>query len=187
MYLADQRFENTNFAEKPLPGKELDGCVFVNCNFERCNLSGVVFAECEFVGCNLSLANLKKTALKEVSFKDCKLLGLRFEECQEFLFAVRFDKCVLNHSSFYNWKLKKTLFRDSSLQEVDFSGADLTESVLDNCDLKRATFASTNLEKADFRTAYNYLLDPEQNRIKKAKFAVPGVLGLLSKYDIRIE
>jgi len=31
------------------------------------------------------------------------------------------------------------------------------------------------------------LIDPEVNRIKKAKFSVSGVPGLLNKYDIEIE
>jgi fluoroquinolone resistance protein len=43
------------------------------------------------------------------------------------------------------------------------------------------------LEKADLRTAYNYSIDPSINKIKKAKFSLPGVVGLLSKYDIEIE
>jgi hypothetical protein len=59
--------------------------------------------------------------------------------------------------------------------------------VFDNCDLTRAAFDNTNLEKADFRTAFNYSLDPEKNRIKKGRFAYPGITGLLNKYDIIIE
>jgi fluoroquinolone resistance protein len=50
-----------------------------------------------------------------------------------------------------------------------------------------AIFENTILEKADFRTAYNYTIDPVQNRIKKAKFSVTGIAGLLSRYDIAIE
>jgi fluoroquinolone resistance protein len=52
--------------------------------------------------------------------------------------------------------------------------------------LAGATFDNTNLEKADFTTAFNYLIDPDTNRIKKAKFALPGVLALLNKHDIVI-
>jgi fluoroquinolone resistance protein len=63
---------------------------------------------------------------------------------------------------------------------------DLTGSLFDNCDLAGATFDNTNLEKADFTTAFNYLIDPDTNRIKKAKFALPGVLALLNKHDIVI-
>jgi len=43
------------------------------------------------------------------------------------------------------------------------------------------------LEKADFREATNYFIDPEKNRIKKAKFSLNGLPGLLIPYDIIIE
>jgi len=44
----------------------------------------------------------------------------------------------------------------------------------------------TFLKKRDFRSAYNYALDPEINRIKKAKFSREGLPGLLHKYNIDI-
>jgi uncharacterized protein YjbI with pentapeptide repeats len=74
-----------------------------------------------------------------------------------------------------------------NLQETDFSEADLTSSIFDNCDLHRAIFYNTNLEKTDFRSSYNYSLDPERNRIKKARFSRLGITGLLDKYNIEIE
>jgi fluoroquinolone resistance protein len=43
------------------------------------------------------------------------------------------------------------------------------------------------IEKADFRTAYNYHLDPESNRLKGAKFSFHGLPGLLGKYGLEIE
>jgi uncharacterized protein YjbI with pentapeptide repeats len=73
------------------------------------------------------------------------------------------------------------------MKEVDFEDADLCQSVFNNCDLLNASFVKTNLEKADLRTAYNYTLDPEANKIKKARFSSQGVVGLLAKYDIEIE
>lgn len=84
-------------------------------------------------------------------------------------------------------KIRKTAFRNSQLQESDFAEADLTGAVFDNCDLTRAIFDQTVLEKTDFRTSYNYSIDPEINRIKRAKFSILGVSGLLDKYDIEIE
>jgi hypothetical protein len=59
--------------------------------------------------------------------------------------------------------------------------------MFDNCNLERATFDQTILEKSDLRTSYNYSLDPEINRIKKAKFSILSIAGLLDKYDIEIE
>jgi fluoroquinolone resistance protein len=49
-----------------------------------------------------------------------------------------------------------------------------------------SVFDRTNLEKADFRSAGNYSIDPTTNKIKKARFSLDGVAGLLDKYDIEI-
>jgi hypothetical protein len=48
-------------------------------------------------------------------------------------------------------------------------------------------FENTNIEKADFRTSFNYSINPEINRIKKAMFSKQGVVGLLNHLDIDIE
>lgn len=115
------------------------------------------------------------------------MLGLRFDDCSDFGLSFSFEGCTLNHSSFYKTKIKKTIFKNSQLQECDFSEADLTQAVFTNCDLKNAHFESTVLEKADLRTAYNYSINPELNKIKKAKFSASGIAGLLDKYDIEID
>jgi fluoroquinolone resistance protein len=83
--------------------------------------------------------------------------------------------------------LKKIQFKNSTLHEVDFTETDLSSAVFHNCDLARATFENAILEKADLRTSFNYSIDPELNRIKKAKFSIPAVIGLLDKYDIEVE
>lgn len=115
------------------------------------------------------------------------MLGLHFDTCSEFGLSFSFDSCQLNHSSFYKTKIKKTVFKNSQLQETDFVETDLTSAVFDNCNLQQAMFEQTTLEKADLRTSYNYSIDPETNRIKKAKFSFAGISGLLDKYDIEIE
>jgi uncharacterized protein YjbI with pentapeptide repeats len=94
---------------------------------------------------------------------------------------------VLNHASFYKLKLKNTRFSHCKLEEVDFSECDLSAAVFDECELTGATFDQTNLEKADFRTAVRYVINPTTNRIKKAKFSLRGVAGLLTQFDIIIE
>ena len=109
-----------------------------------------------------------------------------FNLCSDFLFAVSFENCILDLSSFYKVKLTNTGFKNCKLQEVDFVEADLTRAVFDNCDLNGANFENTILEKADFRTAYNYAMDPGVNNLRKAKFSFPAVVGLLNKYEIEI-
>jgi len=78
-------------------------------------------------------------------------------------------------------------FSNVTLVEADFTQSDLTDATFDQCELAGATFDNTILEKADLRTSFNYSLDPEKNKIKKAKFSLPAVTGLLHKYDIEID
>ena len=182
-YIQDQTFDRN----ASLQSGEYDNCIFNGCDFAEHDLSAFKFAECTFNGCNLSLAKLNGTAFRDVQFKDCKMLGLRFDSCNPFSLSFSFEGCQLNHSSFYKTKIKKTVFNDSQLRETDFAETDLTNAVFHNCDLMNAVFDRTILEKADFRTSYNYTIHPEANRIKKARFSVAGIAGLLSKYDISIE
>lgn len=83
-------------------------------------------------------------------------------------------------------KLHKTKFTKCEMVEVDFGRADLTGSSFNDCDLRNAVFDNTNLSKCDFRKANNYIIDPENNKISKAKFSLLGIPGLLTKHDIVI-
>lgn len=186
-YFEDQTFESIDFSKKPLALGEYEGCSFINCNFSDTDLSEIQFIDCQFKSCNLSMVKTIKTSFNGIAFQDCKILGVNFENCSEFLFKVDFNKCILNFSSFYKRNLKKTAFQGCILQETDFTQADLTGALFDQCDLLNTKFEQTNLEKADLRSAVNYSIDPEINRVKKAKFSLQGITGLLDKYDIEIE
>lgn len=185
-YFEEQVYEGVDYREKGLAKGQYEACTFINCDFSNSDLSNISFAECHFKSCNLSNVNLEQATLNDAKFSDCKMLGMLFERCSEFLFTVEFDNCVLNFSSFYKRVVKKTSFRKCSLQEVDFIEADLTSSVFDGCDLMGAKFENTTLEKVDFSTAYNYAIDPALNRMKKARFSLTGLPGLLSAWDLVI-
>ena len=103
------------------------------------------------------------------------------------LFSVKFESCVLDHSSFYQTKMKSTVFNACQLHEVDFTNADLQASVFNGSDLKGAVFSMSNLEQADFRNAINFLIDPEMNKVKKSKFIQSSLSGLLTKYQLEID
>ena len=133
------------------------------------------------------MVKLGGTGFNDTLFADCKMLGLHFEHCRQLPFSVSFQGCNLSHSSFYGVKLKQATFRHCVMHEVDFSNAELQAANLEGCDLLKALFENTNLEKADLTTAINFSIDPEKNRLKKARFSTGGLAGLLSKYDIRIE
>ena len=186
-FTQDQIFDKLDFTQEPLTKGEYENCKFTNCNFEETNLNDIKFISCDFHDCNWSLAQLNGTVLREVKFRDCKMLGLQFETCNDFGLSFSFENCQLNHSTFFQMNIKKTIFRNCQLREIDFSESNLSNVVFDNCDLSQAIFINTVLDKADFRTAYNYSIDPESNRLKKAKFSILGISGLLDKYDLVIE
>ena len=180
-------FKNITFGEeKPLNGV-YEECRFIHCNLNNADLSAITFRNCTFDGCDLSLAKLNETGFQEVRFANSKLLGLQFCDCRELLLEFEFDQCMLKLSNFQRLNLKNTKFTDCDLQEADFTGAGLTGASFDNCDLLRATFDHTNLEKADFRSAHNFSINPEINRLRKAKFSLAGVAGLLDVYGVEIE
>ena len=84
-------------------------------------------------------------------------------------------------------KTGKTSFISCTMHEVDFVETNLNSSLFDDCDLSGTQFDNSNLEKCDFYSSYNYGINPDFNKIKKAKFSVRGVVGLLEKYDIIIK
>jgi uncharacterized protein YjbI with pentapeptide repeats len=188
-----QPFTERRCYEKILFGKEnpLQG-IYEECRFSRClmngtDLSAVTFSNCLFDGCDLSLARVRDTSFREVRFSDCKLLGVQFSECRAFLLELAFERCVLKLSMFNRLQLKNTVFTHCDLREADFSEADLTGAVFSKCDLSGTIFEHTNLEKTDFRSAFNFSINPESNRLRKARFTLPGVSGLLDRYGIEIE
>lgn len=184
--IEDQTF--TKITAESLTAKKstFENCRFINCNFSYADLSKQVFTDCEFEGCNLSLVKLTETGLQDIRFKDCKLSGADFSKSQDFLFAVNFESCILDNAIFYKKKNKGAKFLDCSMVETDFTEADLTDVIFDNCNLNRAFFDHTILKNAELSTSYNFIIDPDNNEVKKAKFSVQGLPGLLAKYGIRI-
>ncbi len=186
-FISDKTFNNIDYSVNELPKAEYDNCTFIDCVFADTYISNISFLECEFIDCNLSMAKPKQTTLKDVRFNNCKLVGFPFNTCNDFLMSLDFNGCNLNLASFSNLNLKNTQFKNCNLQEADFTRADLTASEFSDCDLNRAIFDNTNLEKADFTSANNFLINPEINRLKFAKFSKNNVIGLLKKYNIKIE
>jgi len=185
-FVENKEFKRIDFRTESLAVEYAD-CLFENCHFQEVDLSGISFDNCRFEGCDLSLAKVRDTAFREIRFSNCKLLGIRFEYGNTFGLSLDFTGCLLNFASFFRLKLKETVFKNCQLVETDFAETDLSGAVFDECDLAGATFDHTNLEKADFRTAVNYIIHPESNRIKKAKFSAAGLAGLLTGYGIEIE
>ncbi|UFH53374.1 pentapeptide repeat-containing protein [Spirosoma sp. KNUC1025] len=167
----EQEFEQCTFRKLDLSKVELTNSNFVNCRFDDCNLTNVV---------------VKNTKLYDVSFAGCKLAHVDFGTCNPFGFHVTFQECQLDYSVFLNRKLKKAHFTDCSLKEVHFLQCDLTGTSFNHCNLELARFDNNNLTQVDFSTSYNLELNPDENKLKKARFSLHNLPGLLTRYDLVI-
>ncbi len=180
-------FTKIDYTEKTLRDREFCKCRFVGCVFLKSNLMGNNFEDCAFENCNFSMTKVKGSGFRNANFKECKIIGVDFSECNKYMFSFSFYKCHLDYSTFLGTKLMKTKFEKCSMKETDFSEANLSGSELLDCDLTGAIFSNTVLEKVDFRTANNYSIDPEFNRLKKAKFSAFNLEGLLYKHQLDID
>lgn len=187
VYITDKVFDKADFVSSGLAKAVYENCTFVNCDLTSISLAGCSFEDCGFTGCNLSNVPLAGAAIRSVVFKNCKMLGLRFYDCNGYLFKATFEGCNLSLSSFYKLRLKDPVFVNCLMQETDLTESDLTAALFDNCDLSFAVFDNTILEKADLRTAYNYTINPTNNKLKAARFSVNGLAGLLGGLGIIIE
>ncbi|RVT98380.1 pentapeptide repeat-containing protein [Mucilaginibacter limnophilus] len=184
--IEDETFSEITIIQLP-SGGTFENCKFINCNFADANFFKMSFMDCRFESCNLSLVHLSETGLQDIFFKDCKLNEVDFSRCLDFLFSVSFEDCILDNAIFHKKKNKGSRFVNCSMIETDLTEADLTDAQFINCNLHRASFSYTQLKNADLRTSYNYTINPDENNIKKARFGIHGLPGLLTKYDIRIE
>ncbi len=182
----DKTFEDISYAEKITRDTEFNNCVFKKCDLSNSEFALCKFIDCIFENCNLSMIKWGRSTLSDVVFKHCKLLGINFSLCEDFLFSVKFESCMLDYSSFMSKKMPKTVFIKSSLKEATFTQAGISGSVFNECDLLGTVFNGTDLSSVNFSTAFNYIIDPELNNINKAVFSAAGLHGLLEKYNIKI-
>lgn len=77
-------------------------------------------------------------------------------------------------------------FDHCKLNESDFTKTDLSQSIFNDCDLMNSKFENSNLNQVDFTSSYNYTIDINSCNVKKAKFSLQGLPGLLNGYGIEI-
>ena len=186
-YILDEKFEDTFFLEADIKYKEYENCTFHNCDFTDCTFQTVSFIDCNFFDCNFNDTKINYVSLRGVQFTGCNFTNVNFAMTDQVIYEFHFKDCQLDYAKFYALKLKKMQFINCSMVSVDFMGSDLTEAVFDNCNLRRAVFIDTIAYKTDFSTSYDYTIDPEKNKLKKAVFSTDGLKGLLEKYNLVIK
>jgi len=187
LFHEEESFENLILTGKAMKNLTYENCTFINCDLSEVSFSFSKFIDCTFTGCNLAMAKLAGSQLKSTLFTGCKVLGVNFADCSDSLFSVSFDNCTIDFAAFAGKKMLKTSFKNSSLKNIDFSDCDLSGSLFLNFDLDNAVFNKTILKEVDFRMAINFNIDAENNNIRKAKFSLHGLAGLLNKYNLTID
>ena len=186
-YSLDQHITGKIFKEDELMYRDFERCTFTNCDLTQCNYLGVDFTDCEFINCNFTEAKINYVSFKDVLFTGCNFTGVNFAMIDTLIFKFEFKDCILDYAKFYTLNIKGTIFTNCRLIAVDFMSANLTDVLFDNCDMHKSYFMDTIAYKTDFTTSYNYSIDPEKNKLKKAIFSKEGLKGLLAKYEIVVK
>lgn len=150
-------------------------CKFVDCVFEACDLSGVKIAN---------------TSFNEVVFDGCKLLGINWTQAKWPYIAltspIKFYNSNISYSSFYELSLTEIIIETCNAKGVDFREGRFDRGNFRLTDLEGSLFTHSSLIEADFTGAYNYNINPSENKIAKAKFSLPDALNLLGHFDVEL-
>lgn len=182
----EQLYKSIDFTEKDLSHSSFMNCTFENCNFTGSIWNNGIFSNCFFNSCNLSLVKLENCRLQHVLFTDCKIVGAEFYKCEKKFFSINSKNCLILYCNYSDLNMKRASFQKSKIKESFFTATCLVEADFTHADLQGTIFHQSDLSKADFRNAINYVIDPQTNKVKEAKFSFPEVTGLLNGFEIEI-
>lgn len=186
----NQTFDTEDFNQQVITEKEFDNCTFKNCNFTEAQLKKCKLIECTFSLCNLSNLHVNQSSFNDVFFEECKMVGINWTKAHwpiiKLSCPLRFNKCILNDSTFLGLSLREMLMTECKAHDVDFREADCFEANFSYTDFTHSLFNKTNLKKADFSESLNYQINVFENDVKGAKFSLPEAVNLLRGLEIEI-
>jgi fluoroquinolone resistance protein len=185
-FYEETKFEKLNLTNSKVVKIEFYKCSFVSCLFTKTIFEKCIFEKCTFSNCDLSIVKYNESAFIDVKFVDNKMLGIDWTLAQKPI-SVNFEKCLLNDSIFYRMDLRSSQIKKCLAQSVDFEEANLNKSECCQTDFLNSKFSGADLSFADFTGAINYSINPNNTKIKKAKFSLPEAVVLLDAWDIIIE
>jgi len=185
-----QNFNAVNLPAKEIHSVEFDGCTFNECDFSESIFNACKFIDCLFLKCNLSVVNIAHSKFSDVTFDECKIVGVDWTQASWASFKlpspIKFQKCIINDSSFFGLSLEEMVLEECKAHDVDFREGDFCESNFTYTDFLNSLFNNTNLAGADFTEAVNYNIDIYFNEIKRAKFSRYEAVRLLNNLDIEL-
>lgn len=168
--MAERRFyQGETFANYD-PGELLENAEFEDCVFDHCRWVGTRVQNCRFNACTFDHCNFSGVVFSFTTMKDAWLLNSAFRYND-------FSGMALNGFDWTGAELQQCTFDDTRLAGASFYGVRLGGTRFTRCDL----------QKADLRTAEEYTIDLETNKLKGARFSFPDVVRLLDETGIVIE
>jgi len=101
----------------------------------------------EFSNCELGHLRWAGGRISQTRFNGCKLLGAKFENV--FMEHVVFTDCKIDYAALNQMRTSgPVMFIRCSLREAEFTGCDMTRSLMDECDLALVNFESGKYSSA---------------------------------------
>lgn len=190
-----QEYINKTFSELVAPEQtvesvEFDGCTFINCDLSQSRFYKCSFIDCSFIRSNLSVIQLKLSRFSDVSFDECKMPGIDWTQISRpnliFYSPIKFNKCILNDSSFFGLDFPELEMIESKAHNVDFREGTFKKSNFTYTSFSQSLFNNTDLSESDFCEARDYQIDINFNQVKGAKFTRHEALSLLEGLEIKL-
>jgi len=191
-----KEYDECEFKGVDLTDQKITGCSFHNCSFRKCSFREVeftncLFDECRFIYCNFSLSKMKGSTFSSVTFENSQLIGIDWTitgwRRSRLFTPVAFRESVINYGTFSGLNLSRVKIVKCIARNVDFSEADLTQADCSETDFTDSIFLHTNLSEANFLGATGYAIDPANNVLKKARFAMPEAISLLTNLGVVLD
>jgi uncharacterized protein YjbI with pentapeptide repeats len=182
--------EGKVYCDLDFRGAELSEKVFRDCTFTNVIFAEARLRECRFEDCvvclsDWTMAKVYGTALRGVKFEGSKLMGIDWSDGHRSLDAS-FKECVLDYCSFVQIDLRKLVFKDCRMLEVNFTEANLTETDFSGSNLDRCHFHQTNLSHANLAGATNVRLNPAENKVKGATISLDAAIGIVTSIGMHV-
>ncbi|MGS2743827.1 pentapeptide repeat-containing protein [Halomonas sp. LS-001] len=186
----DAHFEKLSLPDGRYRHIEFEDCRFSDCDFSASKFHHCKFTNCVFERCNLSLIDLSSSKLFAVNFQDSKLVGVDWTKASwpiyHLDFELRFQRCILNDSSFFGLTLNALVIEECKSHEVDFREGNFKGSTMTHSDFTRCLFMHTNLQSVDFSDSMAYAINILENDVKGARFSRYEALNLLECLGIEL-
>jgi uncharacterized protein YjbI with pentapeptide repeats len=183
-------YENELIGRDAVWPAELEGIDFTDCTIVGGELRSLRLRRCRFFDCRFervdaSAADWTDCTLRGVTFFDSKLLGMNWTILQS-LSATRWERSILDGSSFQALELEHGEWLECSARDADFSACKLKKATFLGCQLDGTNFNDADLTQADFSRASGLSLQPQHVRLKATVVEMDALLRMATDLGLKV-